>query len=162
MFDEKLLAAIGEQMKEKQTSIAVAESVTSGLLQAAFSTVKDASHFFQGGITVYNIGQKCRHLLVEPLHAIASNCVSQNVAKDLGKNVCTLFTSHYGIGIVGYAAAMPEKGIEDTFAYYTIYHHDTLMDAGKITTTEPEGLPAQLYFAHVVLEKLLTVLKRKE
>ena len=76
MFDKKLIDDIGNKFKEKKQSIAVAESVTSGLLQAAFSNAKEASFFFQGGITAYNIGQKSRHLLVEPLHAIEYNCVS--------------------------------------------------------------------------------------
>ncbi|HEY2725901.1 MAG TPA: CinA family protein, partial [Parafilimonas sp.] len=70
MFDKKLIDDIGNKLKEKNQSIAAAESVTGGLLQAAFSNAKAASFFFQGGITTYNIGQKCRHLLVEPLHAI--------------------------------------------------------------------------------------------
>src|SRR6476620_12739353 len=111
MFNKDSLNEIGEILRNKKQSVAVAESVTSGLLQAALSNAKDAACFFQGGITAYNVGQKCRHLLVEPLHAIANDSVSEKVAKDLANNVCNLFTSNYGIGIVGYAATMPEKNI---------------------------------------------------
>src|SRR5690349_25018625 len=120
MFDKKLIDDIGNKLKEKNRSIAVAESVTGGLLQAAFSNANQASFFFQGGITTYNLGQKCRHLLVEPLHAIECNCVSEKIAQEMSKNVCDLFLSDYGIGITGYAAKMPEKNINELFAYYAI------------------------------------------
>ena len=76
-------------------SIAVAESVTSGNLQAIFSQVKDAAKFFQGGITTYNIGQKYKHLNVDPIHAIACDCVSLQVAENMSLNVCKLFNSDW-------------------------------------------------------------------
>jgi nicotinamide-nucleotide amidase len=154
MFDKKLIDEIGEKLKNKNQSIALAESVTGGLLQAAFSNAKEASFFFQGGITAYNIGQKYRHLLVEPLHAIECNCVSQKVSEQMSINVCNLFLSDYGIGITGYAAKMPEKNINELFAYYAISLNNKIVDHGKITTDAEEGLPAQLVYVNTVLEKL--------
>jgi nicotinamide-nucleotide amidase len=154
MFDKKLIDEIGEKLKNKNQSIALAESVTGGLLQAAFSNAKEASFFFQGGITAYNIGQKYRHLLVEPLHAIECNCVSQKVSEQMSINVCNLFLSDYGIGITGYAAKMPEKNINELFAYYAISLNNKIVDHGKITTGAEEGLPAQLVYVNTVLEKL--------
>lgn len=78
----------GTLINKKQMTLAVAESVTSGNIQAAFSLATDSTTFFQGGITSYNIGQKCRHLLVEPTHAIASNCVSKNVSEQMAQQTC--------------------------------------------------------------------------
>ena len=152
MFDKKLIDDIGNKLKEKNQSIAVAESVTGGLLQAAFSNAKEASFFFQGGITEYNIGQKCRHLLVEPLHALECNCVSELISQQMSKNVCHLFLSDYGIGITGYAATMPEKNINDLFAYYSISLKEKIIESGKITTDAEEGLPAQLFYIDQVLK----------
>ncbi len=154
MFDKKLIDDIGNRLKEKNQSIAVAESVTSGLLQAAFSNAKEASFFFQGGMTAYNIGQKCRHLLIEPLHALECNCVSELVSQQMSKHVCNLFLSDYGIGITGYAATMPEKNINDLFAYYSISLKDKIIESGKITTNAEEGLPAQLFYIDYVLKTL--------
>lgn len=158
MFDKKLIDDIGNKLKEKNQSIAVAESVTSGLLQAAFSNAKEASFYFQGGITAYNIGQKCRHLLVEPLHAIECNCVSEQVSQQMSKHVCDLFLSDYGIGITGYAARLPEKNINDLFAYYSISLKDKIIESGKITTDTEEGLPAQLFYIDYVLKSLKKLL----
>ena len=159
MFDKDLLFQIGGQLKEKGLSVSVAESVTSGLLQCAFSNIPDASGFFQGGITAYNVGQKCRHLLVEPLHAIANDSVSEKVAQDLAANVCKLFTSNYGIGIVGYAATMPEKNVHSLFSFFAIAHEGKIIHEGKITSGTEEGFPAQHYFTESVLKEFLSILK---
>ncbi|HJW15978.1 MAG TPA: CinA family protein [Flavisolibacter sp.] len=159
MFDKDLLLHIGQQLKDKEQSVATAESVTSGLLQCAFSNIPDASGFFQGGITAYNVGQKCRHLLVEPLHAIANDSVSEKVAKDLASNVCSLFTSNYGIGIVGYAATMPEKNINSLYSYFAIAYEGKIIREGKITTGAEEGFPAQYYFTEALLKEFLSILQ---
>jgi len=159
MFDKDLLLSIGQELKDKGLSVAVAESVTSGLLQCAFSNIPDASGFFQGGITAYNIGQKCRHLLVEPLHAIANDSVSEKVAQDLASNVCGLFTSNYGIGIVGYAATMPEKNIHSLFAYFAIAYEGKIIREGKITTEAKQGFPAQQFYTDTVLREFLSTIK---
>lgn len=157
MFDKDLLFSIREQVKEKGISVAVAESVTSGLLQCAFSNIPDAASFFQGGITAYNVGQKCRHLLVEPLHALACDSVSEKMAQDLARNVCPLFTSDYGIGIVGYAARVPEKNINDLFCFFAVALEGKIIKSGKITTEAEEGFPAQLFYTDAVLRQFLTV-----
>jgi len=157
-FDKKLIDSIGAKFKDNNTSIAVAESVTAGLLQAAFSNAASASLFFQGGITAYNIGQKCRHLLVEPLHAMECNCVSQKIAVEMSKNACQLFVSDYGIGITGYAARMPEKDVHELFAFYAITSKDKILQQGKIMADVEEGLEAQLFYVNDVLQKLDSVL----
>ncbi len=151
VFDKNLIDSIGTKLKKNNQSIAVAESVTSGLVQAAFSNADGASFFFQGGITAYNIGQKSRHLLVEPLHAIECNCVSKKISQQMALNVCDLFVSDYGIGITGYAATVPEKNINELFAYYAIAASGKILDSGKIITSAEEGLPAQLFYVNQVL-----------
>ena len=87
-FDEKKLVSLGKKLLKRKQTIAVAESVTSGLLQFALSCIPDAARFFQGGITAYNIAQKFKHLRVEPLHALSVNCVSPKVAKEMALHVC--------------------------------------------------------------------------
>lgn len=152
MFDKKLIDSIGTKLKKNNQSIAVAESVTSGLLQAAFSNADNASLFFQGGITAYNIGQKCRHLLVEPLHAIECNCVSEKISQQMAANVCNLFVSDYGIGITGYAAKMAEKSIYELFAYYAISLNNKIIKSGKINADTDEGFDTQIFYVNHVLQ----------
>ena len=80
LYDENLVNTIKDILCQRKQTIAVAESVTAGHLQAALSSAVEASHFFQGGITAYNLGQKCRHLQVNPISAEGCNCVSEEVA----------------------------------------------------------------------------------
>lgn len=161
MFDKKLLDNIALALKKNNHSVAVAESVTSGLLQAAFSNADGASFFFQGGITAYNIGQKCKHLSIEPLHALECNCVSEKIAQQLSRNVCNLFLSDYGIGITGYAAPIPEKNINELFAYYSICLNDKIVESGKIETDVERGLPAQMFYTNTVLKKFYKYISKK-
>src|SRR4030095_2666972 len=119
LFSNGLLARIGEELKRRKQSIAVAESVTSGLLQLAFSSMDNAIRFFQGGLTVYNLGQKIKHLSVEPIHADSVNSVSQQVANEMDINVSRSFLSDWGIGVTGYATAVPESA-NKIYAYYGI------------------------------------------
>ena len=93
LFDKKILETVGKKLLRKKQTVAVAESVTSGLLQLAFSSIQDAVKFFQGGVTVYNLGQKYKHLKVEPIHALSVNCVSQQVANEMAFHICDHYSS---------------------------------------------------------------------
>lgn len=146
-------------MLASQKTIAVAESVTSGHLQAALSQADNAKHFFQGGITVYNLGQKSRHLHIEPIEAEACDCVSQPVTDQMALQVPVLFSSHIGVAITGYATTVPQKNIHGLFAFYAISFLGKIIDKDKITAPPLNALDAQLYFTDAVLEKLLKLEK---
>src|SRR5688500_8119093 len=93
MYNEKVVNEIGGYLLKQEFTIAAAESVTSGHLQAALSMGIDASSFLQGGITVYNAGQKTRHLNIEPVHAQKVNCVDARVAAQMAVEVNKMFLS---------------------------------------------------------------------
>ena len=68
--------------------------------------------------------------------------------------VCSLFSSDYGIGITGYAARVPEKNINELFACFAISFRGEVILSEKIFTDKEEGLPAQLFYINTVLRKL--------
>src|SRR4051794_20552902 len=106
-FEKNLINRIKDLLIQRHQTISVAESVTAGLLQLSLSSAENALDFFQGGITAYNLGQKARHLHIDPIYALSCNCVSDRIADMLALNVCDLFSSDWGIGITGYASAVP-------------------------------------------------------
>ena len=106
-FDRQVLNAVADILQQKKESVALAESVTSGLLQLAFSLPDGAMNYFQGGITAYNLGQKSRLLLVDPIHADLCNSVSELVAIQMARQVRIHFTSDWGIAITGLPVAEP-------------------------------------------------------
>lgn len=120
---KKMIASldrIGIQLIDRGETIAVAESVTSGHLQAAFSLAKNATQFFQGGLTAYNTGQKTRHLGIDPITAERCNCVSEQVALAMAEGACRLFSSDWSIGVTGYAAPVPAWDVRHIlYAYYS-------------------------------------------
>lgn len=156
-FDEGVLKDIGLKILQRRESIALAESVTCGLMQFAFSTIPDASKFLQGGLSAFNIGQKCRHLMVEPLHAMNVNCVSQQVANEMGMQITTLYTSDWGIGVTGYASPAPESD-QKLFAYYSIIYRKQIMAKGMIPARGEDPTKVQLYYVNEILAEFLTLL----
>lgn len=159
IFDQQLLNDIHQQLKKRGETVAVAESVTSGLLQFAFAQAEFASEFYQGGITAYNLGQKYKHLSVEPIHAQAVNCVSEKVTAELALNVCKLFESHWGIGITGYATTVPESG-NRVFAYYAISYKGKIVKHSRIQPRKDDPFNLHLKYAETVINAFAAIVAK--
>lgn len=154
LFSKEKLDDIAARLIKRQQTIAVAESVTSGLLQVAFSGAQDASCFFQGGITAYHAGQKYRHLLVEPIWATACDCVSEEVSAQMARGVCQMFRSHYGIAITGYATPVPEKDIMELHAWIAVCLDGEMLVSEKILPAgSTTGFDAQLSYTTQVVDR---------
>ncbi len=80
LIDDQVLNSIKEILANRKETLAVAESVTCGILQTAFGSAIDASLFFQGGITGVHLGLEERHLHINSIHAEGCDCVSDTVA----------------------------------------------------------------------------------
>lgn len=161
MFDQEIIDALKQKLIDRQETLAVAESVTSGFLQAALSTTENASGFFQGGITVYNLGQKFRHLNVEPIHAEAVNCVSEKVSAEMAQHCSKLFNSNWSIGITGYASPVEESG-NKMFAYYAIARQDKVLLQQRIDSDLEPGIDTQLHYVNNSLRALLEYMQQQK
>lgn len=154
MYDINALNEIAAAIIKTNESVAVAESVTSGHIQAALSSAVNASKFYQGGITAYNLGQKTRHLNIDPVKAESCDCVSQEIAIAMATEVCRLFTSDWGIGITGYATLLPEQNVEQPFAFYAIVHKGKPIVSQKIFSSEAGTAQVQLFFVDTIIKAL--------
>ena len=157
-FNENSLKKIGKSLLARLETIAVAESVTSGLIQHGLSSIPDASRFYQGGITAYNVAQKYKHLHVEPIHALATDCVSAQVAEEMSLHVCTMFNSDWGIAVTGYATPTPEAG-NGIFAFFSIAYQNKIKRSGLIKQDKKDPLMIQLFYANEVFRNLEASLK---
>jgi PncC family amidohydrolase len=141
-------------------TLGVAESVTAGNLQAAFSLAEEATEFFQGGLTLYNTGQKARHLFIDPILAERTNCVSDKIAQSMAKGACKFFSSDWGIGITGYAAPVPAWNVKNTlFAWYAVAHGDMIVLTEKIEIKKREMAKVQQFYVRTVLKKMANFLE---
>lgn len=158
-FDKVVLKGIRDLLIDRKESIAVAESVTAGHLQVALSLAEDAMEFFQGGITAYNVGQKTKHLHVDPIHALSCDSVSEKVAAQMALHAGYLFGSDWGISVTGYASPMPEKNIHELFACYAIaFRGNCLFNQ---TVMAGQGTPEHIryFYTNQVLKHLLDTLQ---
>jgi nicotinamide-nucleotide amidase len=107
-------------LREPRLTLAVAESLTGGRLQARITAITGASEFFLGGMTAYSLDQKVRHLGVGRGRAKAANSVSRRVAEQMAKGACGLFKSDVGVATTGYAEVSAEWKVRVPFAWWAV------------------------------------------
>ncbi|MBK7185511.1 MAG: competence/damage-inducible protein A [Ignavibacteria bacterium] len=109
--DQTLSEVVGLHLKERNETIAVAESCTGGLLGAAFTDVPGSSAWFHGGVLTYTNEAKVRELGVSQTDLNNVGAVSEEVAYQMANGVRLKFGTTYGIGITGVAG--PDGGSKD-------------------------------------------------
>ena len=109
-------------LREPVLTLAVAESMTGGRVQAAITAVSGASGYFLGGLTAYTLDQKVRHLGVKRAAAAKVNAVSSDVAAQMARGAARLFDADVAVATTGYAEPAPEFGVDDPFAHWAIAH----------------------------------------
>lgn len=154
---------VKELLTQRSETLSVAESLTSGNLQAMIGSVSWASWFFKGWITAYTESMKVQHLSVDQEHAHSINCVSQRVANEMAMGVCKLFDSRWWISTTWYAEARWE--VSTPHAYYAIaYTMDwevTIIDEWKVIWSESMSRSEmQHYVCEIVLIQFLHALKK--
>jgi len=153
--DEKTLNQLSEILRAKKLTIAVAESCTAGLLQNTLSQAEEAMSFFQGGITVYNVGQKAKHLNINPIIAEKNNAVSKDIAEQMALQVAEKFNAELGYSITGFARTIPEEKVETCFAYIALSQNSKIILSKKITGDAEKDLPEN---QSIYIEKMIGVL----
>ena len=109
-------------LRAPRLTLAVAESLTAGHVQARIAAGSGASEFFLGGLTAYSLDEKVRHLGVDRAAAKKVNCVSAEVAEQMARGVCGLFGADLGVATTGYAEASPADGVAEPMAWWAVAH----------------------------------------
>ncbi len=107
-------------LRPPRLSVAVAESLTAGQVQARIAAVSGSSAYFLGGITAYTLEQKVRHLGVNREAAMAVDCVSAGVAEEMAAGAVRLFGSDLAAATTGYAEPDPAHGVVVPFAWWAL------------------------------------------
>jgi nicotinamide-nucleotide amidase len=151
---------IREIMVRRRLTLAVAESLTTGNIQAMIGSTSGASSFFEGGVTAYSLEQKVQLLGVDREHAEKVNSVSERVASEMARGVCLKFKCDFGVGTTGYAEAYPEGHVECPLAYFAIWRRDASTVGGRVVAHQlvtGEGL-GRVAMQRFVAEKTLRTL----
>ena len=105
---------VGDLLRERGLSIAVAESCTGGLLASRLTDVAGSSDYFDRGVVCYSNDAKSEWLGVAPDLLAAHGAVSEPVAQAMADGVRQRARSGVGVGITGIAGpggGTPEKPV---------------------------------------------------
>ena len=151
-------------LRPPRLTLAVAESLTSGRLQARIGAISGASDFFLGGITAYALAQKVRHLGVDSAQAEPVAAVSAEVAGQMARGACALFGSDLALATTGYAEPAPARGVLQPEAYWSLVHrradNSEVMHHGWVEQPGATRVEMQETVAAAALAALVEYLRR--
>jgi nicotinamide-nucleotide amidase len=150
-------------LRTPRLTLAAAESMTCGRVQAKVGEISGASNFFLGGLTAYSLEQKVRQLGVDRRAAKKVNCVSAAVAEQMARGACTLFGSDVAIATTGYAEPSAQDRVADPFAWWAIAHRRRgrflHVASGRVECIGARRIDAQVIVAEAVIAELVAYLK---
>lgn len=95
--------AVLEGLKTRGETLAVAESVTGGLLASRLTAIPGASEVFLGGATVYSAAAKTALLGLDAGRLALEGTVSEATSRALAEAVRTRLDATWGLGLTGNA-----------------------------------------------------------
>jgi PncC family amidohydrolase len=101
--------SVGERLRQRGFTVAVAESCTAGLLGAALTDVPGSSTYFLGGVIAYANRIKAELLGVPEDLFRTVGAVSPEVAAAMAIGVRRLLQADLGVSITGVAGPGPEE-----------------------------------------------------
>jgi nicotinamide-nucleotide amidase len=146
-------------------TVAVAESLTCGHLQALIGSVSGSSGYFLGGVTAYTLDAKAQLLGVSAEEARPVNAVSAAVAEQMAAGVCRLFGSSFGVSTTGYAEPSPADGAVEPFAWWGFCdargggEQRAIVRSGRVTLPGLARVEVQRRVAERALDELVRYLQ---
>lgn len=111
-IDRELPMAVADALRDREETVAVAESCTGGLVGAALTAIPGATDYFDSGLTTYAYDAKRRHLGVSREHLDEHGAVSEPVAREMARGVRDVADVTWGVATTGVAG--PTGGSEET------------------------------------------------
>jgi nicotinamide-nucleotide amidase len=109
--DEQLERLVGELLKERKATLALAESCTGGAIAQLITSVPGSSAYFIGSVVAYSNQIKEKVLGVDPASIEQHGAVSRDVAEQMAEGVRKRFGADYSIATSGIAG--PDGGTDE-------------------------------------------------
>ncbi|HSY15966.1 MAG TPA: CinA family protein [Jatrophihabitantaceae bacterium] len=100
------------QLTDLDATVAVAESLTGGLLSAALTVTAGASRTIRGGLVVYATDLKSELAGVSASLLSERGAVDPDVALGLARGARDRLAADYGLGLTGVAGPDPQDGVD--------------------------------------------------
>ena len=144
-------------------TLAVAESLTAGQVQARIASVSGASEYFLGGVTAYTLEQKVKLLGVNRAHAKSVDSVSQRVAVEMAAGAIRLFGADLAVATTGYAEPAPKQKVRTPQAWWALCHRHrsgtAMVLSGFVEVPGADRVTVQSRVAEAVLGELVRYLR---
>ncbi|RIW29287.1 competence/damage-inducible protein A [Bacillus salacetis] len=122
--DTTLMEETSKALKEKNLTIACAESLTGGMFEAQLTSISGAGGILKGGIVCYSPEVKKKLLDVSRNTIAIHGTVSKPCAEELAENVREKFDSDIGISFTGAAGPGPHEGKDEGTIWIGIARKD--------------------------------------
>jgi nicotinamide-nucleotide amidase len=123
--EDPLEVVLGNTLRAKKLTMAVAESCTGGYLSHLITSVPGSSEYFLGSMIPYAYEIKMRQLGVKPETLEKFGAVSEPTIIEMANLVRTKFNTDIGVatsGIAGPGGATPEKPVGTVWIAYSDKH----------------------------------------
>lgn len=109
--DTSLMNELVKLLKEKQLTIASAESLTGGLFQQQLTSIPGAGSVLKGGVVTYANEAKEKLLQVKKATISQHGVVSEQCAQEMAENVRRILQTDIGISFTGVAGPDTLEGV---------------------------------------------------
>lgn len=125
-----LALEVVEKLKEKNLTIATAESLTAGLLSSKLAEIEGASKVFKGGIVAYQNEVKENILNIDSKTIDKYSSVSREVAILMAENVRKKLKTDLGVSTTGVAGPglVGDKKIGTVFVAISFSEHNMCLE----------------------------------
>jgi len=132
-------------------TVAVAESLTGGLVSAAFTDVAGASVVVRGGVTAYATELKAQVLGVDEGLLARVGAVDADVAEQMASGVRSLMGATYGLATTGVAGPDPADGKPVGMVYVAVVGSGSSRVKALDLSGDRAGIRAQSVLAVLAL-----------
>ncbi|MFG3260214.1 CinA family protein [Streptomyces sp. NPDC048172] len=129
-------------LRERGETLAIAESLTGGLVAAGVTAVAGASRAFRGSVTAYATELKRDVLGVDGTLLAERGAVDPEVARQMARGVRRVLGADWGIATTGVAGPEPQDGQPVGTVYVAVAGPDGSVAAARLPLeVDPEGNP---------------------
>ena len=153
---DPLEVVVGEMLHKAHATVAVAESLTGGMIGERFTTVPGSSRYFLGGFIAYSNAMKVELLGVDPQLLAHFGAVSRETAEAMAAGARRVTKATYALSVTGLAG--PESG-EDAAPVGTVYV--ALADPEKTVAVHRQFLGDRTRIRMFTTQMALDVLRRR-
>lgn len=122
---DSLEQVVGNLLRARGLTLAVAESCTGGLLSKRLTDLAGCSDYYLGGVCAYHNAVKERVLGVSADTLRTHGAVSPEVAAQMAKGVAQALGADLGIGITGVAGPQCSEQKPVGLVYLSLWQHNT-------------------------------------